>query len=65
MTQEMVLVRAVDGTWEGWRCMAVEEFLQRLDLDAWRDGQLLTGMRLPRRRVSQSDPSLGRERTAE
>jgi hypothetical protein len=65
MTQEMVLLRAVDGTWEGWRCMALEEFLQRLDLDAWRDGQLLIGTVLPRPRESRSDPSHGRERTAE
>ena len=65
MTQEMILLRAVDGTWEGWRCMALEEFLQRLDLAVWRDGQLLIGTLLPRRRVSQSDPSHGSERAAE
>jgi hypothetical protein len=65
MTQEMVLLRAVDGTWEGWRCMALEEFLQRLDLGAWRDGQLLIGTLLPRRRVSQSDPSHRSEPAAE
>jgi hypothetical protein len=65
MTQEMILLRAVDGTWEGWRCMALEEFLQRLDLEAWRDGQLLIGTVLPRPRESRSDPSHVRERTAE
>jgi hypothetical protein len=65
MTEEMVLLRAVYGTWESWRCMALEEFLQRLDLDAWRDGQLLIGTLLPRRRVSQADPSHGSERAAE
>jgi hypothetical protein len=65
MTQEMLLRRAVDGTWEGWRCMALEEFLQRLDLDAWRDGQLLIGTLLPRRPVSQSDPIHGSERAAQ
>jgi len=63
--QEMVLLRVVDGTWEAWRCMALEELLQRLDLEAWRDGQLLIGTLLPRRRASQSDPSHGRERAAE
>jgi hypothetical protein len=65
MTQEMVLLQAVDGTWEGWRCMAREEFLQRLDLGAWRDGQLLIGTLLPHRRVSQSDPSHRSEPAAE
>jgi hypothetical protein len=45
-----VLLRAVDGAWEGWRCMAMEEFLQRVDLDAWKAGQVLVGMVLPPRR---------------
>ena len=52
MIEEMVLLRAVDGNWEGWRCMALQEFLQRLDLDAWEEGQLLIGTVLPRRRES-------------
>jgi hypothetical protein len=61
MTQEMVLLRAVDGTWEGWRCMAREEFLRRVDLDAWQEGQLLIGTVLPRPRESRSDPIHGLE----
>jgi hypothetical protein len=65
MIEEMVLLRAVDGTWEGWRYMALEEFLQRLDLDAWKEGQLLIGTVLPRPREAQPDPSDGSERTAE
>jgi hypothetical protein len=65
MIEEMVLLRAVDGTREGWRCMAREEFLQRLDLNAWKEGQLLIGTVLPRPRESQPDPSDGSERTAE
>jgi hypothetical protein len=47
MDGQMVLLRAVDGTWEGWRCMALEEFLQRVDLRALKAGQLLIGMVLP------------------
>ena len=47
VTDRMVLVRAVVGTWEGWRCMALEEFLRRVDLEAWMEHQLLIGMVLP------------------
>ena len=55
MTEQMVLLRAVDGSWEGWRCMALSEFLQRLDLQALKAGQLLVGMVLPpsRRQAQQ------------
>jgi hypothetical protein len=49
MNEQMVLLRAVDGTWEGWRCMTLEEFLQRVDLRALKAGQLLVGMVLPPR----------------
>jgi hypothetical protein len=47
MDKQMVLLRAVQGTWEGWRCMALEEFLQRVDLRALKAGQVLVGMVLP------------------
>jgi len=47
MNEPMVLLRAVDGTWEGWRYMALEEFLQRVDLSALKTGQLLVAMVLP------------------
>jgi len=47
MNEPMVLLRAVHGTWEGWRCMALDEFLHRVDLRAWKAGQLLVGMVLP------------------
>jgi hypothetical protein len=47
MNEQMVLLRAVHGNWEGWRCMALHEFLQRLDLRALKAGQLLVGMVLP------------------
>ena len=49
MNERMVLLRAVDGTWEGWRCMALEEFLKRVDLKALRAGQVLVAMVLPPR----------------
>jgi hypothetical protein len=45
--EQIVLLRAVDGRWEAWRCMALEQFLQRVDLGAWRAGQQLVGMVLP------------------
>jgi len=45
--------------------MALEEFVQRLDLEAWKEGQLLIGTVLPRRYESQPDPSHGSERTTE
>jgi len=55
MNEQMVLLRAVDGTWEGWQCMALKEFLQQLDLETLQAGQLLVGMVLPpvRRQVQQ------------
>jgi hypothetical protein len=47
VNEQMVLLRAVDGTWEGWRCMALEEFLRRVDLRSLKAGQLLVAMVLP------------------
>ena len=47
MNERMVLLRAVDGSWEGWRCMALDEFLERVDLSALKAGQLLIAMVLP------------------
>jgi hypothetical protein len=47
MKEQMVLLRAAHRTWEGWRCMALDEFLHRVDLRAWKVGQLLVGMVLP------------------
>jgi hypothetical protein len=45
----MVLLRAVDGNREGWCLMTWEDFLKRMDLNAWHAGQTLTGMVLPPR----------------
>lgn len=45
--EQRVLLRAVDGAWEAWRCMALDEFLQRVDLSALKAGQVLVAMVLP------------------
>ena len=47
---EMVLLRVVDEAQEGWKCMPFEEFLKRIDLASWKDGQALVGMILPQAR---------------
>lgn len=47
MDREMILLRAVDGSHEGWRWMVLDEFLQRISLDAWDKKQVLVGMVLP------------------
>jgi hypothetical protein len=52
MGGEMVLLRVVDDAQEGWKCMPFEEFLERVDLDSWKDGQELVGMVLPQARRS-------------
>jgi hypothetical protein len=49
MSSPMVLLRAVDGNREGWCLMTWEDFLTRMDLNAWHAGQQLTGMVLPPR----------------
>lgn len=52
MGGEMVLLRVVDKSQEGWKCMPFEEFLRRIDLDSWQHGQALVGMILPQARQS-------------
>jgi hypothetical protein len=47
MRGEMVLLRVVDDVREGWKWMALEEFLNRVDLASWNEGQELVGMVLP------------------
>jgi hypothetical protein len=47
MVGEMILLRVVDGMREGWNCMPLEEFLERINLNSWRDGQELVGVVLP------------------
>jgi hypothetical protein len=50
MGGEMVLLRVVDETREGWNWMPFEEFLERVNLALWKDGQELVGMVLPQDR---------------
>jgi hypothetical protein len=52
MGGEMVLLRVVDNTQEGWKWMPFEEFLERINLASWKDGQELVGMILPQARRS-------------
>ena len=47
MSGEMVLLRVVDDTQEGWKWMPREEFLERINLASWKKGQELVGMILP------------------
>lgn len=47
MSGEVVLLRVVEDTREGWKCMPLEEFLERINLASWNDGQELIGMILP------------------
>jgi hypothetical protein len=47
MGAEMILLRVVDGLREGWNCMPLEEFLERINLNSWKDGQELVGVVLP------------------
>jgi hypothetical protein len=53
MAGEMVLLRVVDDAQEGWKCMPFEEFLARINLASWKDGQELVGMILPQARQSR------------
>ena len=53
MSGEMVLLRVVDDAQEGWKWMPREEFLGRINLAAWKDGQELVGMVLPQARQSE------------
>jgi hypothetical protein len=53
MGGEMVLLRVVDDTQEGWKCMPREEFLERINLASWKDGQELVGMVLPQARQGE------------
>ena len=52
MGGEMVLLRVVDDAQVGWRWMPFAEFLERINLDSWEDGQQLVGMVLPQGRRS-------------
>ena len=47
MNGETVLLRVVDGPWEGWKLMALDEFLERVSIESWNAQQALVGMVLP------------------
>lgn len=48
MGGEMILVRVVDvDALEGWNWMSLKEFLERINLTSWKDGEELVGVILP------------------
>lgn len=47
MHGEMILLRVVDDSREGWNWMRFDEFLERVNLNSWKDGQKLVGVVLP------------------
>jgi hypothetical protein len=47
MGGEMILLRVIDDAREGWNFMPLEEFLERINLGSWKDGQELVGVILP------------------
>ncbi len=47
MQGDMVLLKVVVGTREGWGLMTREEFLQKLNLEVWRTEEILVGTVLP------------------
>jgi hypothetical protein len=47
MRREVVLLKAVEGTREGWLVMEREEFLEQINLEAWNADQVLIGTLLP------------------
>lgn len=54
MNRQMILLRVEQGVWEGWQWMALDDFLQRVRLDAWKEGEeSMVGMILPAGRQAQ------------
>ncbi|HVS77143.1 MAG TPA: hypothetical protein VHE11_09425 [Steroidobacteraceae bacterium] len=48
MNRQMILLRVEQGVWEGWQWMELDDFLQRVRLDAWKaDEESMVGMILP------------------
>lgn len=47
MRREVVLLKAVEGTREGWLVMERDEFMEQMDLEKWDAQQLLIGTVLP------------------
>ena len=51
MNGETVLLRVVDGAWEGWKWMSFDDFLRQISIETWDVQQALVGMVLsPARR---------------
>lgn len=48
MQGSMVLLKVKVGAREGWSVMALDDFIQKLDLKAWRSEERLIGTILPR-----------------
>jgi hypothetical protein len=55
MNGRTVLLRAVQGSREGWVCMSMDEFLKRIDLNAWHTHELLIGVVLPQVLTNRSN----------
>jgi hypothetical protein len=49
MNGETVLLRVVDGAFEGWKLMGFDEFLRQISIEAWNQRHALVGMVLPAR----------------
>ena len=65
MNRQMILLRVEQGVWEGWQWMALDDFLQRVRLDAWKeDEESMVGMILPAGRQGQVKFRLRRLRGA-
>lgn len=54
MCGKMILLRVIGDTREGWNCMRLDEFLERIDLTAWRSDQELVGVVLAPSRPAPS-----------
>lgn len=54
MQDDMVLLKVVVGSRQGWGVMSLQDFLQKLDLEVLRTDEILIGTILPRasRRLS-------------
>jgi hypothetical protein len=51
---DLVLLKAVVGSREGWGVMTLEDFLEKLDLEVWRDNETVIGTILPQTRQRMS-----------
>jgi hypothetical protein len=47
MNGETVLLRVVDGAWEGWKWMGFDDFLRQISIESWNQRHALVGMVLP------------------